>query len=49
MAKARKKSKYIREDDQEWTIASSDESQDSEYDSEREEMFAQGLDDILDR
>ena len=45
MAKATKKTKYVREDDLELIMASSDESEDSE----REEMFAQGLDDILDR
>ena len=36
-----KKSKYVWGDDQEWTIASSDESQDSEYDSEREDEIGE--------
>ena len=49
MAKSTKKTKHVREEDLEWLMASSEESDDSQYDSEREEMFAEGLDDILDR
>ena len=48
--KTTKKTKYYtHEEALTLILASSEDSEDSQYDSEREEMFKQQLDDVLDR
>ena len=50
MAKSTKKTKYYtHEEALDLILASSEDSEDSQYDSEIEEMFKQQLDDVLDR
>lgn len=47
MPKATKKTHYTHEEAVEFCVESSD-SEDSEYDSEEEELYRQGLDPLLD-